>query len=92
MKDILYNSIKKFIGGFKMAYEIKDVIAEIKNKREELKYSYKDLEAKTGISASTLFRYETMETSIPLDKFQTICKELGLNPEKLLMSKMVLKK
>ena len=71
-----------------MAYEIKDVIAEIKNKREELKYSYKDLEAKTGISASTLFRYETMETSIPLDKFQIICKELGLNPEKLLMSKI----
>ena len=71
-----------------MAYEIKDVIAEIKNKREELKYSYKDLEAKTGISASTLFRYETMETSIPLDKFQIICKELRLNPEKLLMSKV----
>ncbi|PHI07079.1 hypothetical protein CBG54_08600 [Fusobacterium polymorphum] len=85
---MLYNSIKNFVGGFKMAYEIKDVIAEIKNKREELKYSYKDLEAKTGISASTLFRYETMETSIPLDKFQIICKELGLNPEKLLMSKI----
>lgn len=72
-----------------MSYEVKEVISEIKRKREELGLSYKELEKKTGISASTLYRYETMETQIPIDKFQTICKVLNLDIEKLLTSKNI---
>ena len=34
-----------------MPYEIKDIVKIIKNKREELKLSLRDLSAKTGISS-----------------------------------------
>lgn len=70
-----------------MSYEVREVVEKIKRKREELNLSYKELEKKTGISASTLYRYEIMETQIPIDKFQVICKELGLKAEELLSSK-----
>lgn len=70
-----------------MSYDIKEVLNKIKEKREELGFSYKELEKKTGISASTLYRYEIMETQIPIDKFQVICKVLGLEAEALLSTK-----
>lgn len=70
-----------------MSYEVREVVEKIKRKREELNLSYKELEKKTGISASTLYRYEAMETQIPIDKFQIICKVLDLDVEKLLTSK-----
>jgi Predicted transcriptional regulator len=70
-----------------MPYEIKDIVKIIKNKRDELKLSLRDLSSKTGISSSTLQRYETMETNMPIDKFQIICDVLGLEADKLLSNK-----
>ena len=70
-----------------MPYEIKDIVKIIKNKRDELKLSLRDLSSKTGISSSTLQRYETMETYMPIDKFQIICDVLGLEADKLLSNK-----
>lgn len=70
-----------------MPYEIKDIVKIIKNKREKLKLSLRDLSSKTGISSSTLQRYETMETYMPIDKFQIICDVLGLEADKLLSNK-----
>ena len=70
-----------------MPYEIKDIVKIIKNKRDELKLSLRDLSSKTGISSSTLQRYETMETYMPIDKFQIICNVLGLEADKLLSNK-----
>ena len=66
-----------------MPYEIKDIVKIIKNKRDELNLSLRDLSSKTGISSSTLQRYETMETNMPIDKFQIICDVLGLEADKL---------
>lgn len=70
-----------------MPYEIKDIVKIIKSKRDELKLSLRDLSSKTGISSSTLQRYETMETYMPIDKFQIICDVLGLEADKLLSNK-----
>lgn len=70
-----------------MPYEIKDIVKIIKNKRDELNLSLRDLSSKTGISSSTLQRYETMETNMPIDKFQIICDVLGLEADKLLSNK-----
>ena len=70
-----------------MPYEIKDIVKIIKNKRDELNLSLRNLSSKTGISSSTLQRYETMETNMPIDKFQIICDVLGLEADKLLSNK-----
>ena len=70
-----------------MPYEIKDIVKIMKNKRDELNLSLRDLSSKTGISSSTLQRYETMETYMPIDKFQIICDVLGLEADKLLSNK-----
>ena len=70
-----------------MPYEIKDIVKIIKNKRDELNLSLRDLSSKTGIISSTLQRYETMETNMPIDKFQIICDVLGLEADKLLSNK-----
>ncbi|WP_338950003.1 helix-turn-helix transcriptional regulator [Fusobacterium nucleatum] len=69
-----------------MSYNIEDIIKILKSNREELNLSLRDLAEKTKISASTLQRYETGETVIPLDRFQIICNALSLDAEKLLMT------
>lgn len=69
-----------------MSYNIEDIIKILKSNREELNLSLRDLAEKTKISASTLQRYETGETVIPLDRFQIICNALNLDAEKLLMA------
>lgn len=70
-----------------MTYEIRDIVKILKNKREEKELSLRDLSDRTNISPSTLQRYETMETTIPLDKFQKICDALGLKADELLGNK-----
>ena len=70
-----------------MPYEIKEIVRILKNKRDILGLSLRDLSVKTGISPSTLQRYETMETNIPLDKFQIICNVLDLKADELLGDK-----
>lgn len=57
----------------------------IKSKRNELHLSYQDLANKTGLSKSTLQRYETGSIkNIPLDKLELIINALDIDPSFLL--------
>src|SRR6056297_4253776 len=68
-----------------LTFYIKDVVKRIKNRRLELNYSYQDLAEKSGISKSTLQRYETGTIDdIPLDKFNKIAEALDTTPEFLM--------
>ena len=54
-----------------------DIIKRIKKRREELGLSYQDLAARTGLSKSTLQRYETGDiANIPLSKISVLAKGL----------------
>ena len=56
----------------------------IKQRRLELGFSYRDLEKMTGVSASTLCRYENgtiIETAV--NKLQSIAKGLRVSPSYL---------
>lgn len=66
-----------------MPYDVKNFLSLMKEKREEFGYSYQDLSDITGISAATLYRYETGATSIPLDKFYVIFRALKVDSRKL---------
>ena len=57
-------------------------IAErMKNRRIELGLSYHDLAKKTGLSASTLQRYETgFIKNLPIEKFELIATALEIDP------------
>ena len=58
-----------------------EIINRIKNRRIELGMSYQDLAEKTGMSKSTLQRYETGAIrSIPLDKLEDLARALKLDP------------
>ena len=59
-----------------------DVIRNrMKTLRENLELSYKDLEGRTGISRSTLQRYETASVeNIPLNRLSAIAKGLSTTP------------
>ena len=58
-----------------------DIIKRIKNRRIELNLSYQDLAKKTGLSKSTLQRYETGTIgNIPLDKLEILAKALCVSP------------
>lgn len=58
-----------------------DIIKRIKNRRIELNLSYQDLAKKTGLSKSTLQRYETGTIgNIPLDKLEILAKALCISP------------
>ena len=70
-----------------MTYDIKEVIRILKDKRIEKNWSLRDLASQTGISPSTLQRYENLETPIPLDKFKVMCAALDLQPDTLLRSR-----
>ncbi|WP_334300212.1 helix-turn-helix domain-containing protein, partial [Clostridioides difficile] len=53
----------------------------MKNKRLELNMSYQDLANKTGLSKSTLQRYETGAIkNIPLDKLEILAHALDESP------------
>ncbi|QUH28255.1 helix-turn-helix domain-containing protein [Vallitalea guaymasensis] len=59
----------------------KDIIKRIKNRRIKLSLSYQDLAKKTGLSKSTLQRYETGTIgNIPLDKLEILAKALCVSP------------
>ena len=58
-----------------------EIINRIKNRRIELGLSYQDLADKTGMSKSTLQRYETGAIrSIPLDKLEDLANALEMDP------------
>ena len=64
---------------------ISAVSQRIKKRREELEYSYQQLADLTGLSKSTLQRYETGTIkNIPLDRLQTLCSALRITPGKLI--------
>lgn len=51
----------------------------IKNRRIELNYNLKKLSELTGISKSTLSRYENDSSSIPISKLNIIADKLGVD-------------
>lgn len=61
------------------------IIERIRNRRLELDMSYQDLADKTGMSKSTLQRYETgFIKNIPLSKVEALAKALMVTPEYLM--------
>ncbi len=61
------------------------IALKIKERRLKLGLSYQILEEKTGISRSTLQRYETGKIkNLPIDKFELISKALGITPIELM--------
>ncbi|MFR5643205.1 MAG: helix-turn-helix domain-containing protein [Clostridium paraputrificum] len=61
--------------------KFKDIMNRIQSKRIELKLSYQDLANKTGLSKSTLQRYETGSIrNIPLDKLEILANALEVSP------------
>lgn len=61
---------------------MKDIINRIKRRRLELGYSFQDLANLTGMSKSTLQRYEAGAIkNIPLDKLKILASALKVEPE-----------
>lgn len=64
---------------------LKKIAERIKARRIELNMSYQDLADKTGISRSTLQRYETGAIkNLPIDKFELIANALNVSAVKLM--------
>ena len=58
-----------------------DIIDRIKKRRCELEMSYQDLAYKTGLSKSTLQRYETGSIkNMPIDKLEVLANALKVSP------------
>lgn len=61
--------------------DMQEIINRMKNRRLELELSYQDLSDKTGISKSTLQRYETgFIKNLGIDKLETLAKALEISP------------
>lgn len=59
-----------------------EIIQRIKLRRKELSLSYQELADRTGLSKSTLQRYETGDiANIPLSKIETLAKGLETTPQ-----------
>lgn len=66
----------------KTSKKMKEIIERIRYKRESLGYSYQDLAVKTGMSKSTLQRYESgFIKNMPLDKLEPLAEALLCTPE-----------
>ncbi|MBB6622260.1 helix-turn-helix domain-containing protein [Clostridium gasigenes] len=64
-----------------MVNSMESIINRLKNRRIELDMSYQDLASKTGLSKSTLQRYETGSIkNMPLDKLGILASALNVNP------------
>lgn len=64
-----------------MVNSMESIINRIKNRRLELNLSYQDLANKTGLSKSTLQRYETGSIkNMPLDKLGILSNALNVDP------------
>lgn len=62
-----------------------DIIARIKKRRTDLNISYQELANKTGLSKSTLQRYETGSIkNMPIDKLEVIASALDISPAYLM--------
>lgn len=59
-----------------------EIIQRIKLRRKELNLSYQELADRTGLSKSTLQRYETGDiANIPLSKIETLANGLETTPQ-----------
>ena len=62
-----------------------DIIARIIKRRTDLDISYQELANKTGLSKSTLQRYETGSIkNMPIDKLEVIASALDISPAYLM--------
>lgn len=62
--------------------DVGSIVERIKARRAELGLSYQELAEKTGLSKSTLQRYETGDiANIPLNKIGVLAKGLNTSPE-----------
>lgn len=62
-------------------FELNELINKIKQRRQELDLSYQDLANITGISKSTLQRYETgFIKKVPITQIEIIAKALHVTP------------
>lgn len=60
---------------------MKEIMERLKNRRVELDISYQELADKTGLSKSTLQRYETGSIkNMPLDKLEIVANALKVDP------------
>ncbi|MBS6025961.1 MAG: helix-turn-helix transcriptional regulator, partial [Paeniclostridium sordellii] len=60
-------------------------MAKIKERRNDLNMSYQELANKTGLSKSTLQRYETGSIkNMPIDKLEIIANALDISPAYLM--------
>lgn len=60
-------------------------MAKIKERRNDLNMSYQELANKTGLSKSTLQRYETGSIkNMPIDKLEVIANALDISPAYLM--------
>lgn len=65
--------------------KMESIINRIKQRRNELNMSYQELADKTGLSKSTLQRYETGSIkNMPLDKLEELAKALDVKPSYLM--------
>lgn len=63
----------------------KELSSRIRKRREELGLSYSYIAEKTGLSRSTLLRYENgMIKNIPADKIEALAKVLKINPVQMM--------
>lgn len=61
--------------------DMNEIRERVKKRRIHLKLSYQDLAEKTGMSKSTLQRYETGAIrNLPVDKLEVLAKALGTRP------------
>ena len=68
-----------------MENDMRNIIRRISSRRRELGYSFQDLADKTGMSKSTLQRYETGAIkNVPLDKLEVLAKALAITPSYLM--------
>jgi repressor LexA len=60
---------------------MKEIMERLKNRRVELDISYQELADKTGLSKSTLQRYETGSIkNMPIDKLEIVAGALKIDP------------
>lgn len=64
---------------------MENIIAKIKKRRTDLNMSYQELANKTGLSKSTLQRYETGAIkNMPIDKLEILASALSVSPAYLM--------
>lgn len=65
--------------------KMKEIMDRLKSKRLKLNISYQELADKTGLSKSTLQRYETGTIrNMPIDKLEIIAEALKVDPAYLM--------